>query len=394
MYSSNIIKSSLGSIRVSSIFYFLYFVLLTKPDSIEAYPLVETSWDILCVLISVFYGFRLLTRFEVDRPLILLCLFCLLYCMLTCTNYPERLLGAISESLRIIMMYWTVTHLCSLHCEAGIRVISFCYSLILYADAASILYSFAVSGSDSTFSLLGYDNSAIFDILPMLAIVFYSAYSRLGVYGINASILLMLCIACKVLTGAATSMLALLLFAISLLFIRFSKSILKMISIKSALLILTASTIGVVFLHIERYFTWLFDLLGKDVTLSYRTVIWDHSIEAIFNQPLGYGKTGKGIFQQLTGFSPLYDLAANHTHNFALELLFASGIPGTVIYLLFLIDVAVKCRYTKQTTVLLAGVVAYAILMITDSYLFISSFYALLAILASTQLITRIENTK
>ncbi len=393
MYS-NIIKSSLGSIRVSSIFYLLYFVLLTKPYSIQAYPLAETSWDILCMLISVFYGFRLLARFEVDRPLILLCMFCLLYCMLTCANYPERLLGAISESLRIIMMYWTVMHLCRLHHESGLRVISICYSLILYADAGSILYSFAVFGFDSTYSLLGYDNNAIFDIIPMLAIVFYSAYSRLRAYGMNSNILLLLCIACKVITGAATSMLALMLFAVTLFIIRFSKSILNIINIKSALMMVVASTIGLAFLHIERYFTWLFNLLGKDVTLSYRTVIWEHSIEAIVNQPLGYGKTGNGIFQQLTGFSPLYDLAANHTHNYALELLFVSGIPGTVIYLLFLIDVAVKCKYTKQTSILLAGVIAYAILMITDSYLFIPSFYALLAILASTQLITRIENTK
>lgn len=377
---------SLTNIKVSRILYFIYLILLIKPYSIQVYPTIELTWDILCITISLCYGMILLIKRGVDTPLVLLSVFCLLYCALTFYSYPENILGAISESVRIIMMFGCVSRLCSTSFEDGLKTLSASFSLLLYLDAASILYNVATSGQVSAYSLLGYDNNAIFYIIPMLATVFYYSYYRYDLYGINSITLLVLTAACKLLTGAATSIIAMLFLAVALIVVRYSDSIPKLLNIKNALLVIVSSTVGLVVLHIERYFAWLFDLLGKDITLSYRTTIWTHSISAIVKRPFGYGKTGDGIFQVITGFSPLYDLGANHTHNYVLELLFVSGVPGTIIYLFFIVSVSKLCRYSKQVSILLAGIIAYAILMITDSYIFVPTFYALLAVLSKTQL--------
>lgn len=70
---------------------------------------------------------------------------------------------------------------------------------------------------------------------------------------------------------------------------------------------------GVTVFGIQNVFADILGLAGRDVTLSYRTVIWSRTIDAIISNPLiGYGKTGPGLFQSIVGLSPIYDTQATH----------------------------------------------------------------------------------
>lgn len=85
---------------------------------------------------------------------------------------------------------------------------------------------------------------------------------------------------------------------------------------------------------IQNFFEPLFTKLGRDVTLSYRTVIWDKLLRNIPESLLiGYGKTSGDEFKTIVGLSLLYDTQANHPHSFYLAVLFSTGCIGCIVFL-------------------------------------------------------------
>ncbi len=87
------------------------------------------------------------------------------------------------------------------------------------------------------------------------------------------------------------------------------------------------------------------DLLGKDITLSGRTVLWEMVIDEIAEAPwLGHGWDAYwGGF-----FSPSHDIWIAHrwlppsAHNAILEYLLDIGIVGTVAFVLLILRIAVR----------------------------------------------------
>lgn len=85
--------------------------------------------------------------------------------------------------------------------------------------------------------------------------------------------------------------------------------------------------VGIHVFEVQRLFAWLIqDILGKDLTLTKRTVIWEAALPLIGKNPL----TGVGylpvayIKPMLAGYS--------HTHNQVLELLLHGGAVALAIY--------------------------------------------------------------
>ena len=142
----------------------------------------------------------------------------------------------------------------------------------------------------------------------------------------------------------------------------------------------------VVFANIQNLFAPLFEAVGKDVTLSYRTVIWARTVNAISqNFVFGYGATGPGIFQTTVGLSPLWDVQASHAHNMILEMIFSVGIVGSLFYVYVIAKCYqkfVKCisidKYVSR--IINIGFVCMMILFLTDSYIMLTPFYLLLTI--------------
>jgi O-antigen ligase len=99
----------------------------------------------------------------------------------------------------------------------------------------------------------------------------------------------------------------------------------------------TLMLLGGVSVILPAYIEHLFGALGKDMTLTGRTVLWPYVWEMIEKRPwLGYGYEGfwrgwdseSALIWRVVGWTP------PHAHNGFLELLLTFGWLGTLIYLL------------------------------------------------------------
>ena len=93
---------------------------------------------------------------------------------------------------------------------------------------------------------------------------------------------------------------------------------------------------GIVVFRIQYMFSFIIeDLLGKSLSFSGRTLLWDSVERLIVAQPIyGYGVPKPGFFQYLLGIS-----FAGHAHNLILNYLCRGGMVylGMYLFLLYLI---------------------------------------------------------
>lgn len=99
----------------------------------------------------------------------------------------------------------------------------------------------------------------------------------------------------------------------------------SMVKIYYALLLVW---IGIVVFRIHEYFADLFVLLGKDITLTGRTVLWDVGMDKIMDSPL----FGIGIISTDKAFE-LFHYGVASVHSLFLEIFFYGGFVSGVIFL-------------------------------------------------------------
>ena len=77
-------------------------------------------------------------------------------------------------------------------------------------------------------------------------------------------------------------------------------------------------------------FRWLIvDALGKDLTLTTRTLIWDNAFIEILKSPIiGKGQMGGANIADILGYS-----AATHCHNEILQVLLLGGVILLTVFL-------------------------------------------------------------
>lgn len=371
--------------RENQVLAIALIVLSTKPYAVQLNGVVDAIWNV-SVLIAIAMGLIVCSRNRLVKQIvstqnILLASFCALYCAITLLHYPQNTAGAFSESARIFLGYAAVGLLCRRNPKVCMKAIKRSFTVLLLVDCATVLISqwIPIFGG-SNYSFLGMDNYAVFFVLPMLGSVFAASYYLNDRITLDAWALAAACLLCKMVTHAATSIIALIVLVLLVFGVSKKETIPRIINLYSGMLILVVFTVGVCVFQAQKFFAPLFKMMGKDVTLSYRTTIWDKTIQSILENPMfGYGKTGNGIFQGIVGFSAEWDVQANHTHNYLLELLFVAGVVGTVLYISYLVCASDGPRNVLSGLVHIS-LFSFAVLMMTDSYIFISPLYILIGI--------------
>ena len=117
----------------------------------------------------------------------------------------------------------------------------------------------------------------------------------------------------------------------------------------------------------------VFDLLGKDATLTGRTVIWDTVLRRIAERPVtgfGYGV----VWTDATGWGPLAWIAKeahftpHHAHNSWLEAELDLGYAGVGLLALFAVQTLVRVVRASEGAWLAAPILAaFAVATLTET---------------------------
>lgn len=377
---------NLSTVKIKDALFAILLVLVTKPHVVSRLPELDLIWDITVVLCFIYFTIYLFSKHLAVKSDILLALFCLLYCVITFFYSPENILGSISSCIRVWLAFSCIRLFVKKEKKSTLRIIAVVFSIELYIEffvsVSNLLFMFL---GDPRFSLLGYDNYSIFAIAPMLVVLFSIDYLQHERYSANSILLFSLMFVEKLATLAVTSIVVLFLVAVALYLIKRKNRLKSFFNHKSGFIILVSLSLLIVVFHAQDIFSPLFELMGKDSTISGRTAIWDATLNSILSSPIwGHGRQSPESFLFITGL-PLFERSWGHAHNGILELLFTVGCIGLVLYIAFLASVFASRKssgadLSQVREILLVGVFAYALLMFTDSYFFLTPFYCLLGI--------------
>jgi len=133
--------------------------------------------------------------------------------------------------------------------------------------------------------------------------------------------------------ASSTSMVAYTLFLIYILmYNKINK--LKWMNVRNYFILFIAIFVFIVILRWQELFSWLIvDILGKNLTFTHRTDIWDKIIYFIQKNPiLGYGMEMTSYLSKKLG-----DPRFTHAHNTILDILYKGGILSFIPYITMII---------------------------------------------------------
>ena len=222
--------------------------------------------------------------------------------------------------------------------------------------------------------LLGADTAFVLWLLP--AVCISALYILFTGKKLRASILITACITTLLKTRCATAVVAFMGMAaallIGLLLYRKQKIYLFPLLIVSllanlfVLFVYTGGSFPILDFFIEK-------ILGKSVTFTERTVIWEEAMRMIREKPF----FGHGFRPQINVSNSFAD-SFQHSHNQILQQLNAGGIVGLLLFAVFHIELcrkADKTDHSRARLLVVAAVFAVSITYITEAYKKFFRFY-------------------
>lgn len=175
---------------------------------------------------------------------------------------------------------------------------------------------------------LGYKNLHIRVILPMIFISYiYSEYTQKKLYKVLSSLI---AISTILLINSITGFIGLSVF--------FIFTIIKVNKLKLSIIFLIISLVPFIILYTDilSFFDYvILSIFNRDLTLSYRTIIWQDTISLIAdNLFIGIG------YQNSDGFNSFINVA--HPHNFTFYILAVGGFFSFVVYFLLFSNIDYK----------------------------------------------------
>ncbi len=327
---------------------------------------IDLIYKFLKLTISVLL---LILYFRTKRPSVvfkLMCLFqtvCLFSTLLTSGNIT-RFFGPAITTIDMIIVGELLVHQ-SLTKRFARKIII--YFRVLFAINLITYIVLQIDPSIPMLPFLGIDNRWIFSYLPWILFEFYADNSKHKVRFIIVTILaeLTLLITWSV---AAMLLLPLVLFAIFLP----SKTIANRTCLIAFLGIILAN-ISFILIKVQNFFSAFLLSIKKDITLSGRTMLWDHILDASPKQWLiGHGMQSPDYDRNFFGNSanpPLRHLYVTHAHNSSMNVLYRHGIIALLLYI-----ATVACTFynisklkNNHATILLAIFVICLLLGIFDT---------------------------
>ena len=214
--------------------------------------------------------------------------------------------------------------------------------------------------------LLGYKN---YHIVYIMALLIFGAVHSLCQYGriaVRVWIYIAMSLFSSLLVGARTPMMAILLFAASILFTRL-RNFTPLFNSLTYLAAYAAAFFMIVVIRIENL-PVVGKLIGREITFNNRIHFWDKAMTEFWEYPvLGHG------YQQFVMFRGYVT-----THNQIVEILYKTGVAGLVVFVAILAATAYKLFRSREgivTKYLAVFFASYLVLFLMEQYAFANYFY-------------------
>lgn len=229
---------------------------------------------------------------------------------------------------------------------------------------------------------LGIDNLHILYILSGLVIsyIYSYLYSKDNKLSLRSKIFTLVCIVSLVLRMSMTSIVGITAFIVVNLILNLIKKR-KIINFYSVYIFMIGLYLAVVVFRLQNVFAFLItDILGKDLTFTGRTYVWDYAIKSIVKKPVfGYGNIK--LIENIYFDNWVHNFS--HTHNLLLNILFRGGILSFGIFISILISLAQRMKEisnTKIYNVVLAFIFTFLLMSLTEVFN-LEYFFAILVIM-------------
>ncbi len=368
--------------------FLLFATPAFKMYLMQQFDLLDNVFDLWGILaVAAMFLMLLIRKANVKIEMLYMIGFLGIYMLSTILNDRTQMVSAVSEISRILIlpMYLLLVE------KDGITAIRktlsqlriVCLGVLAVDIAVTLLEVLGVPiFSSKIYSVIGMDNYAIYSIIPMLTLVLLSSVLEAGKIQRIDMLVFAAATVSKILTKSVMAIIVLLIFAAVIILLEYKDSLIKWVTPRNAAVLIFLAVFGVVFFQIQYVFKPILDLLGKGVTLNYRTVIWEKTVNGLAKSPIiGFGKCTGNVYKTIVGFPTEWESQATHPHNFILSILFSAGILGLVIYAAMIFKCFKKVwdiKLKRAIIVVNAGLISFIVLGFADDYIMLPFFYTIL----------------
>ena len=226
---------------------------------------------------------------------------------------------------------------------------------------------------------LGYRNNSIMLFFPAIIFSIVRSLRKYNKLTLSSFVITAVSFANVILAFSATSVIGMTVFILFLLLALINKMP-NFLNIITYLAINITYFFGVIILRLQEAFAFIIvDMLGRDLTFTGRTKIWDGALAAFAKSPVfGVGEIESQASRDLIG--------ATHAHNYYLDLLYKSGLPGFLIFFAILIICGMalyRNRNNGKIPFVVSGAIcAFMIMLQSEAYYNIYYFFSILTLAA------------
>lgn len=362
-------------IRKEFIVNFILILFLFEPTIFIKYKIYNMIF-ICGGIISFIYIFSLYLKnnIKLNKMLLYLILFRIINILSTFINNGDLLKVGYSSLVIVSLFLYANYYYTKKHFDIFINILYKIFSIFLFINLITyILYPQGINVQFPGLSFLGI-RTRFTEYAISGALLAYINYKNENIKLKSLITTIIIAFLNILLPKVGTGLVGIIVFI--LFFIFLNKFIKNRINVKFSFLQIPIYIfiISIVFFRIHTYFDFIIvDMLGKDLTLTGRTEIWDMAIETIkkSNIVFGNGYVNNGNFVPY-GMNSYYQ-----AHNEILQLFYESGIVGIILFWLFLNSILRNNRKktTKYDIIIVSVIYAILVMMISEIYSYYIATY-------------------
>lgn len=352
-----------------SIFIFLCMLAFIVPEYLLRLSYMGRFYDIYRVLISLILVGKLVCRTRYSKFSLLWIGFEAWIVLVTIIRG-----GNIFYSIKMAVIIISIASLFEIYSDKPVKLYKnmfYIFELFIYINFITLLlfpngmYSTGIIGETTENWFLGFKNKHLIYFLPATGITLILC--KLETFNFRRRLLLVVILISAVYVKSGTGLLCLSMLYI-IAFAPFIRKKYKIFNMRTYLFAIIFMFFAVPILRLQYLFSYIIVvILKKDITLTYRTNLWDTALNAISQYPImGWGEQSYDVKHQLYSSNSIIS-----AHNQILEYLYIGGIVLIVLYLIINIMIVKKTsRYAgfEITQIASALYLALQIALIAEVY--------------------------